>query len=337
MEKYLLFFLLLLVSACRSAGRDYSCSNRKIISGTITFDLPYLTYATWDSTVVVENVKTKKKLRFKTLDLCYAKPFLVKNRLYFPASNSSFWCINITSGKLVWKAKLGGKCSDFQVSGNNIIANSKNYGILGIDGVSGLQRFRLSYKYNKACLLPDLSPYRIKVGKSVFYICDWQCKSLSAYECTSGELMWDKSFNEGTGNIELVRDNIFYGRNQAYEDGEVMILDLHGTIISKQAEAFEEKFLPIVKGDKVYYYSHDSKLHEMDVLTKKSKVIFVFDEINDVSGNQMFLMQNKLYYSAKNSVFCIDLSDFSLTKVSENLQCDVLSFYEMNDKVEFVH
>ncbi len=335
MKKYLIFSSLLLILACKGRGEKHDATERNIISGTFSFRDSMLIYATWDSTVVVENLASKKKSLFKTKNLCYAKPILAGDKLLFPVSDSEFNCVDIFSRKLLWKAKLGGRCSSFTYANGCIIANTKHNGITGLDSENGDLRFLLPYQYDESCLLPDLSPYPILVDRDIFYICNWQCKSLSAFNMLTGVPIWSKQFGNGLGNFVLANDVIFYGRNDGYKTGGVMLIDAStATVLCRNIELFEERVLPLMYKNRIYYYTYDSKLREMDLSTKQSRVVFSFNDSNNVSGSQMFLYHGKLYYSKNGSVYSIDLKDFRISKILTNSK-DILGGFGWGGKISF--
>jgi outer membrane protein assembly factor BamB len=334
-----LIFVMLLMTGCHLGKQKMKEKNRNIISSSLVVADSLLIYATWSNEVIIENVKSQKILfTKKTISICYAQPTLIGKRLYFPIADSVFTCVDITTSKTVWNTPIGGRCSEFHVIDNSIIANAKSYGLIGFDSETGKIKFELPYKYGTACAIPDLSPYRMSFDKKAFYVCDWQCANVSAYSISDGENLWKKATDLSDSNIKYVDGVLFWGRNKFYKGGQIVLLDpQNGSVLYEEQAKFEENFNPIVYAHKVYYYSYDGKLNEFDVEKRKNKVIYVFNDENDVSGNQMYLLNGSLYYSAQDNVYKLSLKDFTNTLVRSNNVKDIYGVYQRGNMVEFIY
>ncbi|WP_439698726.1 PQQ-binding-like beta-propeller repeat protein [Mucilaginibacter sp. AW1-7] len=332
-----LILILLFMAGCGLKNQKMSDKNRNIISSSLTISGPLLTYSTWSNEIVVENLKLKKIVfTKKIISTCYAQPVLIENKLYFPIADSIFTCVDIVTSKTIWNTPLGGRCSEFHMIDNSIIANSKSYGLIGIDPKSGKIKFELRYKYGSGCTIPDLSPYRMTFDKKAFYVCDWQCKNLSAYNIEDGENLWQKTVDFSSGNIKYVDGVLFWGRNKFYKEGQITLIDpKNGSVLYEEQAKFEENFNPVVYAHKVYYYSYDGKLNEFDVKKRKNKVVYVFKAENDVSGNQMYLLNGCLYYSAQGNVYELSLKFFTNKLVRSNTK-DIYGVYPDKSRIEFI-
>jgi len=333
----LLVFLLLFIIGCGYKSEKTDEKDRNIISSSLTVTDSLLIYATWSNKIIVENIRSHKILfTKKTISICYARPVLIGKKLYFPIADSVFTCVDIATSKTIWNSRLGGRCSDFHIIDHSIIANSKSYGLVGMDLDSGKVKFELRYRYGVGCTIPDLSPYRISFDKKAFYVCDWQCASVSAYHIADGKRLWQKVTDFSNSNVKYVDGVLFWGRNKFYKGGEILLLDpTNGSVLYQGQAKFEANFNPIVYAHRVYYYSYDGKLNEFDVKTRKNKVVYVFKPENDVSGYQMYLLNGSLYYSAQDNVYQLNLKNFSHKVVKSDVK-DIYGVYQDKDKVEFI-
>lgn len=332
-----LVFVFLFITGCSFKSPKTDDKNRDIISSSLTVTDSLLIYATWSNKIIVENIRSHKILfTKKAISTCYARPVLIGKKLYFPIADSIFTCVDIATSKTIWNTRLGGRCSDFHIIDHSIIADSKHYGLVGMDLDSGKIKFELRYKYGVGCTIPDLSPYRISFDKKAFYVCDWQCASVSAYHIADGKRLWQKVTDFSNSNVKYVDGVLFWGRNKIYKGGEILLLDpQNGSVLYQEQAKFEENFNPIVYDHRVYYYSYDGKLNEFDIKTRKNKVVYVFKPENDVSGSQMYLLNGSLYYSAQDNVYQLSLKDFSHKVVRSNVK-DIYGVYQDKDKIEFI-
>jgi outer membrane protein assembly factor BamB len=337
MRLLLLLFVIVFMVGCNLKSQDAQKQGRNIISSSLTITDSLLIYATWSNEVVVENFITNKRLFVKRVfNNCYAKPVLIQSKLYFPISDSVFTCIDMLSSKTIWNTSLGGRCSEFHLFNNSIIADSKHYGLIGIDANSGKIKFQLLYKYGTGCTIPDLSPYRISFDKEAFYVCDWHCNNISAFRIADGKALWKKNTSSSNSNVQFVDGLLFWGRNDFYKGGQITIISpKDGEILYGEPSKFEENFNPIIYNHKVYYYSYDSKLNELDLEKRKTRVVYVFNPKNDVSGNQMYLLNGHLYYNAQSNIYELDLNSFSNKIIQKDVK-DIYGVYQVKSKLEFV-
>ncbi|RYY37897.1 MAG: hypothetical protein EOP46_00905 [Sphingobacteriaceae bacterium] len=334
--KSLLLMLLVFVMGCNQNNKDEK--GRNVIPGSLTVTDSLLIYSTWANEVIIENFKSKKVVfRESTTDKCYSRPLLIRGNIYFPKSDSIFTCVNTSTSKVIWNAALGGRCGEFYMAGNTIVANEKHYGIVGLDIATGKRKYELCYKYGDKCTLPDISPYRMSLNKNSFYVCDWQCNNVSAYDISTGQNLWNKKGEFSTGNIVWINNVMFWGRNEFYKGGHIALLDPeNGKTVYEERADYEENFDPIIYNNKVYYYKYDGTLNEFNVQERKNKVVYKFNKNNDVSGHQMYLLNGKLYYSTQFKVYELNLSNFT-NRVLKNDVKDIYGVYQDKDKLELIY
>jgi outer membrane protein assembly factor BamB len=167
--------ILLFLNKCNISAVQ-TMKNRNLVSSSLSITNDKLIYTTWDKEVIIEEIVTGKIIFRKSIsDICYAKPVLKKDMLYFPISDSMFVSFNVKTDKLVWGHKLGGRCNGIWINNNMIILDSKHYGIIGCSTNDGKIIYEILYRYNKQCSIPDLSPYRASFSTENFYLNNWQC------------------------------------------------------------------------------------------------------------------------------------------------------------------
>lgn len=336
--KFIKYLLIILLSCQESKANSYE--DRNMIAGTLSITDLYLIYSTWDSYIVVENKLDNKLLyKIKIKDKCYAKPMIKGDNLYFPISDKQFSNYNLKTKKIDWTCEIGGICRSFNLLNDVFIVNEKNYGISGIDIFTGKKTFELGYVYNDKCSIPDLSPYYITSNDKYFYVCNWLCKTITAFDSTGKEI-WSKIFGSAVSNAVAVKNYIFLGIDNKYEGGKIFLLNSEtGDILFEQDNKFQVRFNPIQYNDNIYFYSYDNKLNKFDVNKRNNRVIFSFDNTNSPGGDQMFLLENDLYYSAGNPMFIyrFSLMNDELEKKQPAVKSMYGVFKTSDNKVEFVY
>ncbi len=338
--KLLKYILIAILISCKGPTAS-SYKDRNMIAGSLTKTDSLLIYATWDSYIVIENILTDRKLHeIKIQDNCFAKPLLKDNKLYFPTSNKQFSCYDLTTKKIIWNCEIRGTCMLFKLLKNRLIINEKDYGISALNILSGKKEFELNYIYNEKCSIPDLSPYYIVCNEDNFYVCNWQCKTITAFDGLTGKEVWNKSFGSAVSNAVVINNYIFMGFDNMYKGGKIYLLDSKtGNILFEQGNKFQVRFNPIQYKNDIYFYSYDNKLNKFDVSNKSNKVIYSFDNTNSPGGDQMFLLDNYLYYSAGDPMFIyrFNLNNNTLDKIQEADKSIYGVYKKADNKIEFIY
>jgi len=338
--RILKYLLIITLMSCQEPANN-SFRDRNIIAGSITKTDLFLIYATWDSLIVVEDIGTGEILHnIKIQNNCYARPLLHNNKLYFPWSDSDFSCYDLALRQIIWNRKIGGACRSFELCKQILVINEKDYGISGIDMSSGDKKYELKYTYDVTCSIPDLSPYYIVCNQNYFYVCNWICKTITAFDGVTGKEIWNKTFGSAVSNAISVNNYIFLGIDNSYQEGKIYLLDSKtGKILFEQNNKFQVRFNPILSHNKIYFYSYDNKLNRFNVTDKTNEVVFNFNDGNNPGGGQMYLLDNYLYYSAGDPMFIyrFDINNNKLEKVKKAEK----SLYEVytgnKKKIEFIY
>ncbi len=310
------------------------------VLNTITHQDDNIIYSCWDSTVKIYSLKEEKILFSKaTKDLCKAKPVVKNNKIYFPISDQKFVCLEISTGKILWELNLNGRCANFNfVDDTTILASSKKFGLLGINAASGKVNYELRYSYAET-QLPDLSPWTVSWNSRDIFISNWQANTLSSYKKGNGLFNWHFKVDKfGTAGESIVLgDKLFVGVNNAYKEGSVfLIATKDGKVISKTKCKYEEREAPILLDNKIFFYSYDGYLNQFDINNGDIVRIRKFEKEFDLSGNQIFLATNQIYFS--DASFFLNTYLIKENKFAQLIQTEktVLFAFDYKDKLYYI-
>lgn len=308
------------------------------ISNTTSFEANYFIYSTWDTCVNIFDLNTNKVIFKKRIqDLCYAKPkFDIKNgRIYFPSSDSNFECVDIKNGKNIWNLNLNGKCKNFSFVNDSIIISSiKNVGLAAINSNSGKLKYEIKYNYN-LCNLPETSPWEFTFDKNNFYVSNWECGGVTAFDIQNGKTIWDKTIPVEffLGNPILIGDMIFVGMSGIFEDGKVVVLNKHkGEILYEYKCKYQPNCLAKLYNDKIVFFTDDQKINVFNTINKKVDYSLQLLEGNMIASNQFYLVDNYLYFSTEK--YNINQFDMKTNKLEilEVAKSGILDAFKYNDK-----
>jgi len=283
-----------------------------------------LAYSTWDKKVIVEDVEKKDTLFVqKTKDLCYITPKIKVSYVFFKSADDEFMCFNTKNNELQWKITTDNIPNDFVILNNSIgLLNIKQKGIVGVNIENGKKEYLLKYEYDKECLSPDVSPYPIVYDEQSFYVSNWQCKTIRAFNINNGQELWNKNLSRGASKSILYKDKIFVGIDEYYKGGKIYILDSNnGNVLSIQSDVhILLRRTPVLWKDKVIFYDYyKNSLEEYDFETNKINTIKQYHKShgktekrsNEITG-QLFLVNDFLYY--QNNQFNIMKFDLNAKK-----------------------
>jgi outer membrane protein assembly factor BamB len=302
-----------------------------------------LTYSYWkdkDYAIKVEDLKTDKILfSFKIKDNCFTEPRIHKNKICFPESDDSFICMDYKRNIILWRIQTKGRVREFQyVNDDMIIASINSYGIVAINSNSGKVMYELLIHKGQNCSVDD-APRPITYDDNYFYVADFNCNSVVAYDILSGKKVWSVNRNSGAfSNLIVAGKYIFVGSNDSYEKGEIMLIESKtGKIVYSKDSKFEIMMNPILYQNKIYYYTYDSKLNEFNIEKRISKIICNFSQADDISGSQIYQLDNFLYFQDVK----FNLNRMNLTTLEKEIigKCPkgLLGVYKINNVVKFVY
>lgn len=342
MRNFLIVIVICVLVSCTEKNKKLvQKSNRDIVYFSLNDSL--LTYSTYDTKeVIVENIYNKKIIfKKKLFDICYIKPVLKKNRLYFPNSDYEFLCLNFKQNKILWKIETKDRVSNAQFINDDIlILNINNYGFIAINSRNGKRIYDVKYEYSDNCSNPDVSPYPIVSDTLNFYLSHWMCNAVSVYRISNGKEVWNKKLNKGTAVSVIVGDFLFVGMNNFYKSGNIYLLHRKtGDIVYETDSDFEDRMVPLLKDHKIYYYTFDAKLNEFDVDKRKTKVIYEFNTENDTNGTNMYLLDDYIYFQDRNYILNrFNLNTYKKEIIGEYRERFVSGVYKNRfGKVQFLY
>lgn len=337
-----IMLLLLFILSCKETHITNYMNRHAFIVNIDTKD-NLLVYSFWKDTeyaIKVEDLKTDKIIfSSKIKDNCFTEPRINSGKLYFPESNDTFSCIDYKNKKVFWKLKTKGRISEFQfVNDNVIIASIDTYGLVAINSRTGKVLYELLLYGDKGCIV-DAAPRPIGFNEDYFFVSDFNCNSIAAYEISSGKKIWNINKDSiALSNFIVAGKYIFLGNNDSYETGKIMLIESKtGKVIYSQDSKFEIMMNPILYQSKIYYYTYDSKLNEFDIEKRTSKIICNFSPADDISGSQIYQLDNFLYFQDVK----FNLNRMNLTTLEKEIigKCPkgLLGVYKINNVVKFVY
>ncbi|TAE62247.1 MAG: hypothetical protein EAY77_07805 [Flavobacteriia bacterium] len=300
-----------------------------------------LAFSTWNDSsfgIKVVDIKTDSILFSKEIKQnCFTKPKIFDDKLCFPESNEVLCCYNFKKNLLLWELKTKGRVRELEfIKGNVLLLSIDEYGVIAVNPNSGKIIYELLLNKNN-CLV-DLAPTNINYDDEFFYLTDFNCNSISAYEIGTGVLKWSNNEISGLSNSLIVKDYIFLGTNNNYETGQINLFELKsGKKIFTSNIQFESMMNPVLFEDKIYFYTYDSKLYEFNSTTKKINLIYQFSKDNDISGSQIFILDNFLYIQdVSYNLNRINLNNFEKMILQKDKK-GLLGIYKIDNKVKFIY
>lgn len=337
-----IILLLLLMFSCKEA-KITNYIDRHALIVNIDSKNNLLLYSFWkddEYAIKIEDLKNNKIIFSSRIkDNCFTEPRIYNEKLFFMESNDTFTCVDYKNNKILWKLKTQGRIQEFQLVNDNIIIGSvETYGLVAINSKTGTLIYQLPLLSDKNCPV-DNAPRPIGFDKDCFYVTDFNCTLITAYKISSGEKVWSKNKNlDGLSNFIIAGKYIFIGTNDNYKTGEIKLIEANtGKVLYSQSSKFEMMMNPIFYQNKIYYYTYDSQLNEFDTEKKISKIIYNFNSENDISGNQIYQLDNFIYVQDVN----FNLNRINLTTYKKEIigKCPkgLLGVYKVNNEVKFVY
>ncbi|MEI7487943.1 MAG: hypothetical protein WCJ72_11140, partial [Chryseobacterium sp.] len=195
MKIWLLLSLILVISCKESKPHDYDKRHALVVDINSEDNILTYSYSKDNNYAIkIEDLKTNKVIfSIKIKEGCFTESKTHHGKLYFPDSDNIFTCIDYKSNKVIWKLPLDDwKIREFQfVKDDIIIASIDSYGLIAINSRTGKVIYQLLLRYDDDCIV-DFAPRPIGFDENYFYVTDFNCNSISAYEISSGKNIWAK-------------------------------------------------------------------------------------------------------------------------------------------------
>lgn len=312
-----------------------------MVHNTVSQKGDSIIYASWDTTVNIYSLSQKRKLfSKKTGDICYAKPTVKNNRIYFPSSNEKITCIDLANDKLYWELNIGRRCSNFDfVDDNLIVASIKHYGIIGINIINGEVVYTLRYDYSQTHL-PDSSPWPVTFDENNFYASNWQGNLLTCVDKNNGKIKWKFKGNTHAiaSKAEIYNNSLFFGTNAFYKAGSLYMLNTSdGKVIYEEPCKYEERMQAVKYKENIYFYSFDKWLNKFDLVNRKLTRILKFQDKHDLSGSQLYPDKDKLFFSDTSFyINMFSITDNSLSPIQKH-ERQIAWVSTIHDKTYFIY
>lgn len=325
---------------CKDAMEEIKYIDKEIIVGHIEDE--NLIYTNWKKNVVIENFKTGDTIFiYKTVDINNVMPITRKTHIYFKNSDSDFKCVDFKANIPIWSVNTPNKIKNFIVLNDSIgLLDIKNFGLVALNLLNGKKVFNIDYEYGRdGCNVPDMSPYPIIFDKDFFYINNFLCRTIRAYDVNNGKEVWSRELGKGMSQSIIVDDQIFIGMNNAYTSGNIYLLDKKsGDIKHQQIIPFEERMKVVEWNNKIIFYDYKANcLQEFDLVKKEIKTLKTSEGTNDITG-QLFLLNNNLYYQNNNfEIVKFDLISYKEKVLIKSKKGGIsgMGFNSFNDEVVY--
>lgn len=341
---WLLTIVLLLFSCKESQKTDFNKRHALIVNINSKENLLAFSYGkNNDYAIKIEDLNNNKIIySTKIQNACFTVPRINNDKLYFPESNYMFACVGYKTKKTIWKLPTKGRIREFQIVKKDIIIASVNlYGLVAINTNTGKIIYELLLHSDKNCQV-DSAPRPIDFDEKYFYVTNFNCSSVAAYEINTGKEVWSKKENNTTlSNLIVAGKYLFVGSNITIEnpkDGEISLLEAEtGKIVFKQKSSFDLFTDPILYQNKIFFHTYESSLNEFDINRKTLKTVLKFNDQNDMIANTIFKINNTLYFQdLKYNINKADLNTFQ-TEFIEKGKKGLLGVYKVNNEIRFIY
>ncbi|MDA6070181.1 PQQ-like beta-propeller repeat protein [Flavobacterium sp. AC] len=298
----------------------------------------YICYVAEDTILVVKDLNDEKVLEKNLSNSFGYKPLIFNDKIFFSESNDVICCWDLKTKKVLWKQKTPNIVKAIiKLNEKTILINIKNYGFMVFNSEHGEVLYNI-LRNKDDCHSPDLSPYPVIVDNNNFYISNWNCNSISSFDISNGKVLWSKKLEDGIYTSLLYEDYIFLGFNNSYENGGAYLVEKEtGIVVFKKQLLFEERLKPLIKNNKVFFYTYDKKLNEFDFKTRTDKVVGKFTSSDDISGGQMYLIDNNIFFQDSNfDVFKFNLLNYKKELIGKSDFGGIEEVYKKNNQAVIV-
>jgi len=299
------------------------------------------TYSYWKDdhyAIKIEDLNNGKIIFSQTIkDKCFTETRIKDERLYYPESNDIFTCLDYKTKKVIWKINTQGRVRTFQfVSENIIVLSIDEYGLVAINKEMGKVIYELLLHSDKKCTV-DVAPSTIAFDENNFYVVNFNCRSIAAYDIASGKIVWNKKEDSKLSNFIANDQYIFIGSQFNSGKNELLLLEAKtGKEIFRNNSSFNIFINPVLYKNKIYYQTEDSQLQEFDIENKIIRSVFK-TQSNLLGCSQMFKIDHYLYIQDCDfNVNKIDLQN-NKREVVDKGHKGLLEVYEINDETKFIY
>jgi len=139
-----------------------------------------------------------------------------EGRLYLPGGDPALYCLNASTGELIWKKDAPSQITATPTVGDKMVFVAAKEAILALDAQSG--ELIWSADFNGSISSPALSSGRLYVGSD-----DKPLGQVSCFDAENGSLIWSSEVNGPVKSSPLVLDGLVYlGTN--CEEGTIYAL-----------------------------------------------------------------------------------------------------------------
>jgi len=341
--KYI-FILLLLFSCKKEIGKEMV--KETIVPNTVSIKGSKITYYTYDKNLYVKDIDEGEIEYSKKVEEVFVfKPILINEKTLITAfDGNTLGCINIDNGNVKWEYTFESKIMDIKYFNNKVlIVNIKDYGIVALD-IKGKLIYNILYDYN-ICFAPDTSPYSVFSSEEMLFVSSLNCKTVTAYNINSGELIWSFKKNFSVlSDVFYFNNKVFVAINNYYKEGKLLVLNSNsGKILYEKGCNIETRLKPVLYKEKLYYYTffgsrQYSSIIEFNTNNFEKKIIYKMTKDNDISGRQIYKLNDNIFFNDnKLNIIKLSLNDYNFNIVRE----DVTNFngvtYLKNDELFFIN
>ncbi len=219
--------------------------------------------------------------RFETNEKIQAAPLVIGNKLLV-ASRTALWCLDTSSGRLLWKFHRG--AVGWPTTASPTVAGTLVY--LGLGSMSQLWAVNLNtgqlvWSFDTG----DRITSTAVVGKDSVYVATWHGLVIALNRLT-GVALWSYALNSKRptqsvidgigGNLALAQGRLYVGDYR----GILLCLDAqHGKMLWRFATGAQILATPVISAGLVYVGSGDGNFYALDVRTGRPTWYYATGEI----------------------------------------------------------
>ncbi len=332
--RFFVFFLCLFMFSCR----NFKTNDKEIVFCSAELYDDFIVGKTVDSLIYLKNIKTDKIKMFVTKTGNCTTPILNQSSLFYLRNDNLFECINIQTNNLKWNYKSTDKITNFKIFKKFAILNIKDKGICILDLERGNVLNTIETIKHNDCndLISDFI-----FDDNKLYITDFNCNNLSCINLENNELLWSvDDLDMYSTRILLSNNYIFCGMTgiPTENKGKIILVNKSdGKVVYENDELFDLIVKPILKGNKIYYVTYDEKIKVFDIENRTVKDLVNLSLINNICDNQIFLVNESLYFSNCDfDVYQYNIKDNNLKIFKKNNDYRIKNVFSLKDSIRLI-